>query len=241
MTMGSVEHAGSLWGGIHRQDLCVLPEKGHMIIDHFANFTASTPWIFNTATTGAALGGTETGGTLHLDSQSTTANQGAQLQYDHTSFLPASTDGHLIVFEASLRIVDLVTAAQVFVGLSEINSAIFSGGANQTANHVGFEMSTTSQTANPGRLQFVGEKASARATAANVHTLVEDTYVKLGFRIEEAKKVHCYVNRQRVGSTILTANIPIVALTPSFACLSNGGADPIMKIDWVQCAQRVAA
>ena len=103
--------------------------------------------------------------------------------------------------------------------------------ANASPNHVGFEgFSSLSST-------FAVEKAGSRSgsTTAAAATLVEDTYIKLGFEIDGLTKITPYVNG--VAKAAITTNIPIVGMTPSFVCHSSGTTDPIVHVDWVACYQ----
>ena len=106
---------------------------------------------------------------------------------------------------------------------------MFASAANSSANHVGFEAINTTA------LAIHSEKAGSRSSTSAVHTVVDDTYVKVGFVIDGVSKITPYVNG--VAKTAITTNIPIVEMTPSFVCHSSGTTDPIMHIDWVACYQ----
>ena len=84
---------------------------------------------------------------------------------------------------------------------------------------------------------FGGEKAGAEATPVESNTIEEDTYVRLGFKVNGVTNVTHYVDGVAISTSILTANIPIVTLCPSFVCQSGGTNDPIMHLDWVRCVQ----
>ena len=171
------------------------------------------------------------GGVLLLDVAGTSDNQGPDLQMGGTaaasSFI-ASADSK-IYYETRIKVVDTLAAAQLFVGVGAVLTPFIDSDANASPNHIGFEsFSSTSAT-------FASEKAGTRSSTAAAATLAEGTYIKLGFVVDGVSKVTPYVNG--VAGTAFTANIPIVAVTPTFAIRSTGSTDPIMHIDWVACYQ----
>ena len=171
------------------------------------------------------------GGVLLLDSAGTTDNQGPDLQMGGTaaasSFIASSVSK--IYYEARIKIVDTLAAAQLFVGLGAVLTPFIDSDANASPNHIGFEaFSSTSAT-------FASEKAGTRTSTSAAATLAEDTYIKLGLKIDGLTKVTPYVNG--VAGTAITTNIPIVEVTPTFAIRSTGSTDPIMHIDWLACYQ----
>ena len=209
-------------------------DEGFGIIDDFLAFDdASTRWLLTQATAGtAACDVAAKGGVLLLDSASSTNNQGAQLQMGGaaaaSSFIPNANAK--IYYEARIKLADIgSTTVQAFAGLSEIDSTLFASAANSSANHVGYEAINTTA------LAIHSEKAGSRSSTSAVHTVVDDTYVKVGFVIDGVSKITPYVNG--VAKTAITTNIPIVEMTPSFVCHSSGTTDPIMHIDWVACYQ----
>ena len=208
--------------------------EGFGFIDDFLAFDdASTRWLLTQASAGtAACDVAAKGGVLLLDSASSTNNQGAQLQMGGaaaaSSFIPNANAK--IYYEARIKLADIgSTTVQAFAGLSEIDSTLFASAANSSANHVGYEAINTTA------LAIHSEKAGSRSSTSGVHTLVDDTYVKVGFVIDGLTKITPYVNG--VAKDTITTNIPIVELTPSFVCHSSGTTDPIMHIDWVACFQ----
>lgn len=234
--------SGSLWslgGGCPWGDIVRDRNRGFVIEDDFEGVPAATTgtvgkWVATAATAGTFGGIAGEGGLAECDSASGTADQGIQIQRHNASILPAAN--RKIWYEFRGKVIDLVTNAQLFMGLSELDTTIFAAGANTSANHVGFEANAVSIAANPGKLQFEGEKAGARAEVANVKTLAEDTFFKAGFYINGLTDVTIVVDGVINGTKIVTANIPIVAVAPTFACLSEGASDPILTLDWMRCA-----
>ena len=50
-------------------------------------------------------------------------------------------------------------------------------------------------------------------------------------------EIEQYVNGVLTGTNHVTANIPVVAMCPSFVCQSAGTNDPIMHIQGYRCFQ----
>ena len=221
----------ALWAKQPRdfQDLSV----GFGITDDFLTFDDENKWVLTQATAGTvALDVAAKGGVLLLDSNSTTNNQGVQVQLGGaagaSSFIPSATSK--IYYEARIKAADIgSTTCQVFAGLAIVDTSVFASAANSTANHIGYEA------INSTAVGIHSEKAGTRSSTASAHTLVDDTYVKLGFVVDGLTSVTPFVNG--VAKTAITANIPIVALTPSFVCHSSGTTDPILHVDWVSVYQ----
>ncbi len=211
------------------QDLNV----GFGIQDDFLTFDDENKWVLTQATAGtAALDVAAKGGVLLLDSASSTNNQGVQIQLGGaagaSSFIPSATSK--IYYEARIKAADIgSTTCQVFAGLAIVDTSVFASAANSTANHIGYEA------INSTAVGIHSEKAGTRSSTASAHTLVDDTYVKLGFVVDGLTSVTPFVNG--VAKTAITTNIPIVALTPSFVCHSSGTTDPILHVDWVSVYQ----
>lgn len=210
------------------------PEKIYLLHDDFFTFddeaSSGQTWVVANATAGTAAKVAGSGGVIRLDSGSTTADQGVQVQQALTSFY--AQVGKEIHFEARIAVEQGATYCQFFVGLSEVDSTMFSSGANSSANHIGFEMNAVSLAATPDVLQFYGEKASARGTVTAVHTLTEGAYVRLGIRIVGTDKIEAYVNGDKVGE-LSSTYLPTAGLTPTFCCLSEGTEQPKMLVDYV--------
>ena len=208
-------------------------DEGFGIIDDFLTFDDENKWVLTQASAGtAALDVAAKGGVLLLDSASSTNNQGVQIQLGGaagaSSFIANANSK--IYYEARVKIADIgSTTCQMFAGLAIVDTSLFASAANSTANHIGFEA------INSTAMGIHSEKAGSRSSTASVHTVVDDTYVKLGFVVDGLTKITPYVNG--VAKDTITTNIPIVDLTPSFVCHSSGTTDPILHIDWVACYQ----
>jgi hypothetical protein len=180
-------------------------------------------YVLTQATAGTGAISTAASGVLELDCNSTTQGQGVQIQRVKSAFLPAANKH--IWFECKLKVVDTYDKVQLFAGLSEIDTSLIASGANSSANHIGWEIAT----AGAGALTFAGEKAGARGTATST-SIAEDTYISLGFHVNGVTSIQQYINGVATGSEIATANIPVVALYPSFVCQTDDTNDPILHL-----------
>ena len=187
-------------------------------------------YAFTNATAGTmALDPAAENGVLLLDSASTTAAQGAQIQRPAASFKPKA--GRKIWFETRVKVADTATGPELFIGLAEIDTTIIASSAVSTENHIGFSSVTDDNV-----LLANSEKATAGTTATGT-TAVEATWVTLGIKVDGLDKVSFYVDGDIVSQITTTANIPIVELAPSFVCQSGGTTDPILHIDYWICQQ----
>ena len=165
--------------------------EGFGILDDFLSFNDESPWIKTQATAGTATLADAKGGVLELDSASSTVNQGIQIQYGGATgaaaFVPNANAK--IYFEARIKLDDIgSTTVQSFIGLSEIDTSIIASGANSSANHIGFEM------INSTAIDLKSEKAGSRSASGSAGTLVDGTYVKVGFIVDGVSKITPYVN-----------------------------------------------
>jgi hypothetical protein len=213
-----------LWATCPLAEYMHDPSVGVLLQEDFISYDAAATtgdYILTQATQGTAAISTTEPGVLVLDSNSATVTQGANLQRAKSMFIPAA--GKDIWFETKIK-VDLAANAELFIGLSEIDTTIIGTSANSSANHIGWQCVT-----DDGVLLFSSEKAGTGATKAAV-TLANDTYVRLGFRVKGVTEIEQYVNGVLTGTNHVTANIPIVATYPSFVCQSDGADDPILFI-----------
>jgi hypothetical protein len=202
-----------------------------LLCEDFVSYDAAATtgdYVLTQATQGTGAISTTEPGVLVLDSNSATVAQGATLQHNKAMFIPAANKD--IWFETKIK-VDLAAHAELFIGLSELDTTLIAGSANSSANHIGWQCVT-----DDGVLLFSAEKAGTGATKAAV-TLADDTYVTLGFRVIGVTEVEQYVNGVVTSANHATANIPIVAIYPSFVCQSAGTNDPIMHIKGYQVFQ----
>ncbi len=256
----------SVWADA-QVELNLAEGTGFHFFDDFLEGTITAEghpeWIITNATAGTAAEILGIGGVILLDSASGTADQGIQIQAHRSGITTAlhfiPTANTKMYFECRCAVGDTPAGVQFFAGLSEIDTTLFATGANSSANHIGFEANALTQAGTvgtAGNLNFYGEKAGARNTAAadvglDVHTMVDGgtggatvfadgtTWMKLGFIVDGTTDITVFVNGQKTGDVIATANVPILGMVPSFVCQSEGvsSADPTMQIDWVRVFQ----
>lgn len=230
---GSVSHFDPTINPTHRTGVwasCPLleyysdPSVGVLLQEDFNSYdpeATNGEYVLTQATAGTAAKSTTEPGVLDIDCNSGTVTQGVNLQRVKSMFIPAA--GKDIWFETKIK-VDEHDDAELFIGLSDIDTAIIGSSANASDNHIGWQCVTDN-----GVLLFSAEKAGTGTTKAAT-TLAASTYVRLGFRVIGVTEIEQYVNGVLVGTNHVTANIPVVALYPSFVCQSDGSEDPILSV-----------
>lgn len=261
----------SIWSDVPDLAALHDPSLGFGMYDDFVGgfTTAVNGWLITAITSGNARGIAGLGGVARFDTAAATADAGMQAQYvgSGTSITTAVAPffplaGTKIYFECRLGIGDTPSGCQLFAGLSEVDATLFATGDNTSANHLGFEMNQATQAGTvgtAGTANFFGEKAGTRNTASadvglDVHLFTDggtaqdtlfttaSTFVKLGFIVDGIDTCTVYVNGQLTNDVIVTANIPILGLTPTLLLHGEGGSvDPSMQITFVKCFQTRAS
>ena len=226
------QRTSKLWLGCNPDVLQSNPEQGIFFLEDFhvlvtdGNYTLTdTTPIGGPAT--FALDATVADGVGLLDCGSDTAAEGGNLQWDGPVVVPAA--GLRIAFETRVKAVDAATGPEFFAGLSDVDTAIISGGAINSGDYVGFYGVNATDKVLIAASEDGGAQTIASSTA---HTLVEDTYVKLGILIDGVTDATFYVNGVAI-ATSTTMDIPAgTPLVPSFVCQSDATTDPVVHIDW---------
>lgn len=218
----SSDYQTNLWKSCPLQEYLHDPSIGVLVDESWVDYDATDTYTLTQATTGTGAISTAAPGVLELDSASSTATQGVQIQRTKAIFVPAASKH--IWAEFQFKIVDTYDKAEIFVGLSDVDTTIIATSANSSDNHIGWQCVTDN-----GVLLFTSEKAGTGTTSACA-TIEEATYIKLGFYVNGVTSVQQYVNGEATGDAHETANIPIVAVCPSFVCQSGGTNDPIMHL-----------
>ena len=142
----------------------------------------------------------------------------------------------------------------LFVGLAEMGSqaTVKINDANQDLVNefdlLGFQHLMTDSTAMNGLYQMGGQTAGTSVTntgLAALHTLVADTFVKLGFRYKSATNtLHFYVNGvEDTGARLRIHNLTAGTfpddnfMTPTIMLGTDQANDTIVNVDWWGCAQ----
>ena len=229
-------HTPSIFERIDRADILTGNRvRGFGFANDFLSDNDLTDWFFTQATAGTAKIGDARGGVLNMDTVAANDAQGVQLQYGAgdaggESFIPAA--GTTICCELNVK--TDIAGGDVFFGLSETDTTVITGSAVTSANHIGFESLSAD-----GVLLFFGEKAGTRnTTGVTTHTMVAGTEVLLGFRVNGLDSIEIFVNRELIATTIPTANIPIVEMTPTIVVQGDAANAPVYSFDWFDCFQQ---
>lgn len=222
----SANYANGLWKDCPLQEFLHDPSIGVLLDEQWNDYdvTATTgAYLLTQATAGSAAKSTTMQGVLSIDSGSTTSAQGANVQRLKSMFIPAAGKDIWAEFQVKWTGVGALNV-ETFVGLAESDTTIIGTSAVSTSNQIGWSSVT-----DDGVLLFDCEKATANATSAAT-TIVSDTWVKLGFKVSGVTSIQQYINGVATGSAVATANIPIVALYPSFVCQSAGTDQPVLHV-----------
>lgn len=217
--------------------LCGNSTRGFGFHNDFLSNGDISDWtLTNTTPVGADstfAAGDAAGGAALLSTVTVTAAEGGQIQYGAGEmFLPAA--GTTIAGEMLVTFTGVANLnIELFFGLAVEDTTVIASSLNSTDNHIGFEA-----VGDDGVIAVVGEKATARGTTAAVHTIVSGTAVRLGFRVNGVTNIEFYVDRVLVSDTILTANIPVVEMTPTLVVQTGGTDAPIATIDWIDVFQQ---
>lgn len=226
--------SGRLWDPLGRQALaeirCGDPTRGFGDSDDFVSLVTGK-YTATQATAGTFALIDALYGVAAADAGSTTDGQGINVQLNTTVgelYVPTANDE--IYFECRMRHVDSVSAspADLFIGLSVIDTTMIASSANTSANHIGFE-----SVSEDGVLAFVNEASGTRTSNAAVKTLVANTWTKLGFRVVGTTKILAYVDGVLVAT--VTTNIPTTEMVPTIVCQASGtaAANPTIDVDWL--------
>lgn len=196
--------------------------------------TTNGPYTLTQATSGTAVIDTTAPGRLKMDAGAATANQGAQIQRLKSAWVPAANKSLWAEFLVMLTATTPpVTKCQLFVGLAASDTTIIAGGAMTTNNRLGFEILTG------GLLQttITSDKAGTAVTQTGP-LLADATPIRLGIHYHGASDtVQYYVNGAPFGTVVATANIPKVAIYPSFVCQSDGTDEANLYLSAYQIMQ----
>jgi len=230
--LNTAVHKGGVWATCPLNAIRCNPSLAHVIHEDFNDVQAATlaGYTATQATAGTFALTDEVGGVALLDSNSTTATQGINVQKLGECILPAASKD--IWFECRFKIVDTYDKCELFAGLAITDTSIISGSDMTASDHIGWECHT-----DDGIILFGAEKAGTEATPLASTTITEAAYFKFAFHVKGVTSVDHWVNDAKLTTTHLTANIPVVEITPSFVCQSGGTNDPIMHLDYYTCVQ----
>lgn len=159
-------------------------------------------------------------------------NDGSQLQLGGTGdsetvgecFLPAA--GKNLWFECRVRSDD-VTEHDFFLGLHVQDTTVVAG---RGSDYIGFRTDE-----GDALLDIECASGSSASSQTSVHTLVNDTWVTLGFKVTGTEKIEFYVNN--VLKATLSTNIPTAEMKLTLAHLTGEGNAVQLDIDYVVVIQ----
>lgn len=190
--------------------------------------TGDGDWALTQATSGTAVAGVLAGGVCTLDAGAATDGQGPQIQLNGTAFKPAA--GKHLWFECQVK-TSFITG-DFFFGLAETDTTIVATSDMTTSNHIGFSSFT-----GDGVLLADANNATARVHTTAAKTLVAATYTRLGFYVNGLTDITFWADDAANATKYVTANIPVVAMTPSFTVHATGTDRSTVDIDWIRVAQ----
>lgn len=232
---GAGSLSGGLWGDCPLLALYLNPTLGHQEFDTFTAFDADDDYVVTQATAGTADVIDGDGGLLQLDSNSTTADQGIQVQHKTETFKLEA--GKTIWFEARVKVVDTLTKCQFFAGLANLDTTLIASGEISATDYVGFLSDATKMgSASAGKWDFELYDGVTAEAVSNAVTPAEDTWVRIGFKIEGVTTATPYVNGV-AGTAITIADAPDTEMAVSFVCQTEGLNDPILTVDWYRCVK----
>ncbi len=192
-------------------------------------------WKLAQATSAGTVRPSVTGpSSIIINSGATTADYGVT-SFQQKGVLYAVQAAKSVWYEARIKVIGGFDVAQLFVGLGPVDTAIFSAGARNLVNNIGFWADDAQASANAGYLYFDCADASTHNRTLAAALMVTDTWIRLGFKVVGVTSVTPFVDG--VAGTELTSNLPIATtdMKLSFACLCNDGTNqPIMEVDWVK-------
>ncbi|KKL68673.1 hypothetical protein LCGC14_2122660, partial [marine sediment metagenome] len=149
-------------------------------------------------------------------------------------------------FEARVKVASITTDdIGWFVGLTQEGQAADGSpltdatAAVNDIDHVGFNVLNDAGSELDFTWNLNGQSAQ---TTANVHTVVADTYIRMGFKFEpQDNKVHVFIDGvEKTSAAFLmshaSAPADTLAVTIALKALTNVAAADIMTIDWVRVA-----
>ena len=221
----------ALWDSCPLEAIRLDPNLGFEFFDDF--LTLSDEWTATQATTGTFALDDAKGGVALADSAGTAADEGINVQLNTgvgELFIPAA--GKDIWFETRIKIADAANGPQLAIGLAVIDTSVIATTAVSTGDHILFSSVSSDKV-----LLFNGENGTTGNTETFA-TLVDGTWARLGFHVSGITSIQAYLNGVATGTALVTANIPIIELVPTFVVqVGTTVEDTILHIDWVRCVQ----
>ena len=228
----------NLWKDCPLTELRTNPERGFSYFNDYLgtiDVTTADGYVITAVNSGAIAPVVDEDGGVLLDDSAgnNAAHDGVNVQLTNCMFKSAA--GRKIWFEARVKMVD-AGDDQYYIGLAGIDTTLIASGVlDDTVDKCGFFRHAASTA---DKISTVTARTSAEDTTADVATIADDTYVKLGFLIDGLTSVKFFVNGTLVETGTTTANIPNAVMALSYvAQVEQTSADAELSVDWVCIAQ----
>jgi len=221
-----------LWGDAPLAETAMNPSAG---INYFNDFmdevdiTDDDGWsLTQSNSTGTVhVEAVAAGGVLEIDSAGSAADDSINAQLENCAVKPAA--GANIWFEARVKVED--ATQQYFIGLAAVDTTLMASGAlDDVSDKAGFFHAVAST---DNKISSVTARTSADDATTDVASVVDDTWMTIGFRITGLTQIEFYVNGVLVETGSTAANIPNAGMCLSvFSGYESAGN--IVSIDWVK-------
>lgn len=212
------------------------PAVAHGVLDDFYTLDTTATvggWAaFNVGTGTTTLADDVGGGVLLMTCQAATDDACEQLNQVSAPFLLAA--GKTLWYECRFKLVGDITQSEIAVGLCALGEDLTAVADVKPADGVAF---TKQDGATGFALTASKNGTNTGESAATLHTLVNNTYVRLGFLIDGVTSVTPYVNG--VAGTAITATIPDDESLGMFLLVRNGDGttQEVLHVDYVKVVQ----
>lgn len=207
--------------------------EGSFLFDDFTEGIPTGKQVATAATSGTYALDDAVNGIVILDPGAVTASQGIQVQWGGGSttgetFKPAALKKIwvecLVKWTASS-----VTGPEFFFGLHSQNTAIIASSAMDASasDWIGLKSLTENNI-----LLGTASNNTTETTASSIHTMVDATWTKLGFKVTGTGLVEFFIDGVKKGNTV-AATIPTAEMKLSMVNQA-GGVRSIANVDWVR-------
>jgi hypothetical protein len=235
MVAGAAGISPLIWDQIPLNEIRNNPGVGFLYENHFMgeiDATTGDGFTLTQSNSTGTIGGvaTDPGGSLEVTSAGSTADDSLNVQLANCVVKPEA--GVKIAFEARVNFSD--ATQQSYLGLCEVNTAILASGAlEDTDDKAGFYHEAAST---DNKISSVTARAAADDKTADVASVVDNTYMTLGFVIDGLTSIKFYVNGVLVETGSTAANIPNKIMVLSIFSGYESAA-MVQHIDWIKLAQ----
>lgn len=199
------------------------PTLFHSYMEDFDYYTAGD-WTVTETDAGATQALTDGDGGLLLVTNTAADNDLVSLQKKGESFRFAS--GKKLFFEARFKVSD-ATQSDLVIGLQITDTTPL-----DVSDGVFFIKADGSTS-----VSLLVEKNGTATTTSSVATLVDDTFIRIGFAYDGVSAIQYFVNGVVTGTSV-TTNLPDDEdLTPTFAIQNGEAVAKTMTVDYIFVAK----